>query len=227
MRRAPDLLVLLFGLAVGWWLYVPIHELLHAAGCALAGGRVETLQISPLYGGGLLARLFPWVQAGGEYAGRLSGFDTGGSTLVYLATDLAPYVLTLFPGVWLLRLAARGGRAVPFGISLPFAFAPLLSLTGDAYEIGSLAVTATPAWGSAAKQALLRGDDLFRRVAFLVRTDAAGEVWLGFALAVLFGILWAFLAYALASALATGLGQRPLRAVGPGRGGDDTWDGRR
>jgi hypothetical protein len=226
LRRPPDLVVLLLGLAVGWWVYVPIHELLHAAGCALAGGRVETLQISPLYGGALLARVFPWVEAGGEYAGRLSGFDTGGSTWVYLAADLAPFVLTLFPGVWAMRLAARGGRAVPFGVSLPFAFAPLLSSTGDAYEIGSLAITSTPAWSAPAQRALLRGDDLFRLSAELVRAEASGEVWLGFALATVCGVLWVFLTYALASAIASGLGQRPLRAPDLRRGADDTWVGR-
>src|SRR5258708_7146966 len=72
------------GLLAGGWVYVPAHELLHAAACRLAGGEVRRLEIAPLYGGTALARLLPFVAAGGDYAGRLSGFDTRGSDLVYL-----------------------------------------------------------------------------------------------------------------------------------------------
>ncbi|MDP9122753.1 MAG: hypothetical protein M3O15_15515, partial [Acidobacteriota bacterium] len=90
------------GLAAGWWTYVPLHELLHAAACRAAGGTVTRLEIDPLYGGALLARVLPFVAAGrsGPYAGRLSGFDTHGSDLTYLATDLGPFILALLPGVW-------------------------------------------------------------------------------------------------------------------------------
>ena len=49
-----------------------------------------------------------FVVSGSEYAGRLSGFDTRGSDWIYLATDLGPFVLTIFPGVWWMRRAARG-----------------------------------------------------------------------------------------------------------------------
>ncbi len=198
------------GMLAGWWLYVPVHELLHAAACRLAGGEVTRLQIAPLYGGALLARLLPFVAAGGAYAGRLAGFDTRGSDLVYLATDLGPYLLTVFPGVWWLRRAARSaqgagsrgtgqepghrdGRAMPalppptagapggpgragarrgtharravlFGAALPVALAPFLSLTGDAYEIGSILVTRLAPWSSPAARTLLRGDDLGLRL---------------------------------------------------------------
>ena len=146
VRRPVDLAALALGLVAGWFVYVPLHELLHAAGCAATGGTVSRLEIAPLYGGSLLARLFPWVVSGGDYAGRLSGFDTGGSDLVYLATDLAPFLLTLFPGVWALRRAARAGRGLLFGLAAPFALAPFLSLTGDAYEIGSILATRVPPW---------------------------------------------------------------------------------
>jgi len=71
-RGARGLAFALLGLAVGWWIYVPIHELLHAAACLLAGGEVTRLEIAPQYGGALLARIFPFVVSGGEYAGRLS-----------------------------------------------------------------------------------------------------------------------------------------------------------
>ena len=36
------------GLALGWWLYVPLHELLHAAACLAFGGEVTRLEIAPL-----------------------------------------------------------------------------------------------------------------------------------------------------------------------------------
>ena len=214
LGRPLDLLWMLAGLAAGWWLYVPLHELLHAAGCLAAGGEVTRLEIDPLYGGALLARVFPFVVPGGEYAGRLSGFDTGGSAWVYLATDLAPFVLTVFPGVWLLRLAARHRAAFAFGAAAPFALGPLLSLTGDAYEIGSLVVVAMAPWRRAGFDALV-ADDLPRLAAALARGEVAvpagGLAWAGLALAALLGAAWAFATYGLGSLVATALGQRPLR----------------
>ena len=210
LARPRDLAWLLCGLLAGWWVYVPLHELLHAFGCWAAGGAVTRLEVDPLYGGALLARLFPWVVAGGEYAGRLSGFDTHGSDAVYLVTDLAPFVLTLF-GVWALRRAARARRPGLFGAAAPFALAPLLSLSGDAYEIGSILVTRLPAWSDAA--ALLRGDDVslvFARVA-----AAPVPPWGGFAAAVTAGVLWACATYGLAGAVARALGE-------PALGGEST-----
>lgn len=195
VRRPVDLAPLALGLAAGWFVYVPVHELLHAVGCLAAGGAVTRLEIAPLYGGALLARVFPWVVAGGAYAGRLAGFDTGGSDLVYLATDLAPFVLTLFPGVWALRRAGRAGRSLLFGLAAPFALAPFLSLTGDAYEIGAILITRLPPWSAPALRALLRGDDLFVQLAAVAaRPTAAG--WLGAGLAALLGLLWAVATYA-------------------------------
>lgn len=196
----------LAGLAAGWWLYVPIHELLHAAGCLIAGGSVTRLEIAPLYGGALLQWIFPFVVAGGDYAGRLSGFDTGGSDLVYLATDLGPFVLPFFPGVWWLRKAGRAGRPVQLGLSLPFALAPFLSLPGDAYEIGSILVTRLPPWVEV--RGILRGDDLFRQVEALVALPDAP--WGGLVLAALVGVFWAFLTCAAGGAIARALGEGPV-----------------
>ncbi len=188
---AQGLVLVFVGLGAGWWLYVPLHELLHAGFCLLAGGSVEELEIARLYGGGLLAQVFPFVVAGSDYAGRLSGFDVAGSDLIYLATDLGPFLLTVFPGVWALRLAGAGGHGLGFGFWLPFAIAPFLSLTGDAYEIGSIAVTNLPWWGSEA--AALRSDDLLRLVPeLLARSDPPLG---GAALAFLVGVLWAFATY--------------------------------
>lgn len=204
---------ILVGLLAGFWIYVPLHELGHAFACILAGGTVTELQVAPLFGGGLLAAWIPWVVAGGEYAGRLSGFDTGGSDWVYLATDLGPFLLTV-PGVWLLRRAARGATApglvtaLCFGAALCFAWAPFLSLTGDAYEIGSILVTQLPPWSDPAVAAHLRGDDLGLR--FQALRELSVAPWGGFGLAALLGLIWAFTTYALASLVARWLGQKPL-----------------
>ena len=94
------------------------------------------------------------------------------------ATDLAPFVLTLFPGVWLLRRAAGARNALGFGTALPFALAPFLSLTGDAYEIGAIAVTRLPPWSH--WPLLLRRDDLILRIAELARrSGVSAETWAG------------------------------------------------
>ncbi len=207
LARPRDLSWLLAGLVAGWWVYVPLHELLHAFGCMATGGQVSRLEVDPLYGGALLARVFPWIVSGGEYAGRLSGFDTGGSDAVYLATDLMPFLLTLV-AVWALRRAARARRPGLFGIAAPFALAPFLSLTGDAYEIGSILVTWLPPWSAAA--ALLRGDDVglvFERLA-----AAPAAPWAGFAAAVLVGAAWAWATYWLGGAVARALGEPPIAA---------------
>lgn len=210
------LLFAALGLIAGWWVYVPVHELLHAAACEAAGGEVTRLEIAEAYGGTLLARVFPFVRPGSEYAGRLSGFDTRGSVWIYLATDLGPFVLTLFPGVWWLRRAARSRRAFLFGAALPFALAPFLSLTGDAYEIGSLLVTSLPPWQAHPE---IIGDDLFKKIE---EARAGGPPWGGaggvggvggiggMALAALTGILWAFLTYALGDRVARWAGQAPV-----------------
>lgn len=202
---ARALLPLALGLLVGWWVYVPLHELAHAFGCLLTGGSVTRLDIDPLYGATWLARIFPFVHAGSEYAGRLSGFDTKGSDLVYLATDLAPYLLTLFPGVWALRRLARRAVSFGYGAMLPCAFAPFVSLTGDAYEIGSLLAVQVPPW--AGRRELI-GDDVVLKLSEL----PAGEPLLlaGFVLAVLLGIAWSLAWYAAASWIAERLGEAPL-----------------
>lgn len=198
------------GLVVGWWVYVPLHELLHAFACMAAGGSVSELQISPLYGGALLERLVPWVVSGGEYAGRLSGFDTGGSDAVYLVTDFGPYLLTLLPGVWWLRRSGVAARPALFGASLPFALAPFASLTGDAYEIGSIVVTRLAPWAPESSQALLRGDDVVLRVQELVAAGAGVGLWSGLVLATVAGALWAWLTYAVGGWIAGCLGAPPL-----------------
>ena len=207
-RGVPGLALAMAGLILGWWIYVPLHELLHAGACWIAGGEVTRLEIDALYGGGLLTRIFPFVVPASDYAGRLSGFDTRGSDLIYLATDLGPFVLTLFPGVWALRRAAAGRNALLFGASLPFALAPFLSLTGDAYEIGSILATRIPPWEAPALQDLLRGDDLVRKVEELRALEDAP--WGGALLAALFGLVWACGTWWLGDAVARGAGRGPV-----------------
>jgi hypothetical protein len=194
------------GLVAGWFVYVPVHELAHAAGCVAAGGRVTRLEIDAVYGAALLQRVFPFVAVGSDYAGQLTDFDTGGSDLTYLATDLAPFLFTLFPGVWWLRRAARRRRPFLFGAALPWALAPFVSLTGDAYEIGSLAAVHLP---PAAGERSLIGDDLARKwgeLEFAARPELAG----GLAVALLVAVVWAFAWYLGAGALARRLGEPAL-----------------
>lgn len=194
------LLGVALGLIVGWWVYIPVHELMHAFGCMLAGGEVTRLEIDELYGGTLLAKWIPWVYAGSDYAGQLTGFDTHGSDLIYFATDFGPFVFTLFPAVWLLRRFGRTGFALGFALVLPFAFAPFLSITGDAYEIGSIVVTQFEPWSADGVRELLRGDDLFLKAEELGETPSAP--WDGYRIACAIGVLWAFATYALGAAIA-------------------------
>ncbi len=218
----PALAKVFLGLALGWWIYVPVHELLHAAACVAFGGSVERLEIDGAYGGALLAKVFPFVVSGSEYAGRLSGFDTNGSDLVYLATDLGPFLLALWPGVWLLRRAVSRRRALLFGLSLPFALAPFLSLPGDAYEIGSIVATRLPPWCEAATLALLRGDDAIRKLGEL-RAASSPSIWTGYGFALVLGFLWAEATYALGGSIAGRFGEEAVeaRSVGPKAGAEE------
>ena len=192
--------VVVASLLAAWWLYVPLHELAHAWGCVLAGGGVTRLEISEVYGAAWLARVFPFVTVGSEYAGRLSGFDRRGSDLTYLATCALPFVLTIFVGVPLLRAVprVRGWRsAIMLGAALPMAFAPFVSLPGDYYEMGSILVSRMVAVlvpGFAVDR--WRSDDLFKLLSALApearAADAAGvgaSLLLGVALA--WGTYWA------------------------------------
>ena len=206
------------GLLAGWWLYVPAHELLHALGCWAAGGEVSRLEIDPIYGARWIAVVFPFVTPGGEYAGRLTGFDTRGSDWIYFATDLAPFALALWPGFWWLRRAARAGQAVAYGAALPAAFAPLLSLTGDAYEMGSLVVVRLPLWLG---QRGLIGDDLVAKVAAVAQLPdrpplTGAALGAGVAVGALLGLSWALSWMFLARRLAGWLGEPPLAERPPG-----------
>lgn len=201
-----SLLLVGAGLLAGWWLYVPVHELLHVLGCWAAGGEVTRLEIDPIYGARWIALVFPFVSPGGAYAGRLSGFDTRGSDWIYLATDLAPFALALWPGFWWLRRAARARQPVAYGAALPTALAPLLSLTGDAYEMGSLVVVHLPFW--LGRRGLI-GDDLMAKVADVAQLQDA-SLGAGVAVGALLGVLWALSWILLARRLAAWFGEPAL-----------------
>jgi hypothetical protein len=203
-------------LAVAWWLYVPIHELAHAWGCQLAGGRVTRLEISELYGAAWLARVFPYVTVGSEYAGRLSGFDTRGSDLVYVATCALPFVLTVLVGVPLLRAASGLGGwrgAVALGAAVPIAFAPFVSLPGDYYEMGSILVSravATLSPGFPVER--WRGDDLVKLVGTLA-PDARAADAAGVAASLLVGAVLAWATYWAGVMVAAGVARRRRRSA--------------
>jgi hypothetical protein len=146
---------------VSWWLFVPLHELLHVLGCIATGGIVTRLEISPLYGGGWFARLAPWITSGGEYAGRLSGFRPAGD-LSYLTTVLAPLVVLCPIGSAVARAAVRRHRALLFGIGLGAALQPIAALTGDAYEAASIPLTRLADLAGLHWALVLRGDDVFK-----------------------------------------------------------------
>jgi hypothetical protein len=207
--RTQALLIVFAGAAIGWWLYVPVHELLHAFGCWATGGTVTRLEIDGMYGAAALRVIFPFVTVGSAYAGRLSGFDTHGSDLVYLVTDLAPFALTVVAGVPALRALARGPssrlRAVLTGAALPLAYAPFLSIGGDCYEMGSIVVSRVARWiHPAFDLERWRSDDVVKLVTTLLHApggpsagDVAGVIFSSvLGLAVAFGLygagcLWA------------------------------------
>ena len=216
--RAPHpkraLVIVLTAGVASWWVYVPVHELLHALGCYLTGGSVTELQIAPEYGGALFARFLPFVVGASDYAGRLSGFDTMGSDLIYLTTDVLPFLLTMLIGVPLLKACARGGRPALLGAAFVLALAPFYCLTGDYYEMGSIVTTRVLTWLSGAETlrfAALRSDDVVKLVGDVWTQPAEFQVhgsrgMLAAALVVVggltFGALLAFATYATGARLA-------------------------
>ncbi|MDA8434332.1 MAG: hypothetical protein M0Z60_15415 [Nitrospiraceae bacterium] len=175
--KPANALVILFWSAVSWWIYVPAHELLHAFGCVLGGGEVTRLDISAIYGAALLKRIFPFVSVGSEYAGRLSGFSTNGSDVTYLLTDLMPFTLTVLVGIPLLKSSGSPGlsplrRSVRFGLAMPLAYAPFISLPGDYYEMGSIVVSRSASLLVPVGPDRWRSDDLFKLAKSLAASGA-------------------------------------------------------
>ncbi len=183
----PTLLWLALGMALGWWLYVPIHELLHAGGCYLGGGTVSELEIKTIYGGGFLKTIFPFVTSGGAYAGRLTGFDTKGSDLCYLLTVFLPFILTL-PALMLMEKSCRLKSAFFFGFLLPAFMAPVISLSGDFLELGGIFLYQI--WPDATPTTrLLISDDLFRLFGEISRNQNGLQATSGNYIFVFFSLL--------------------------------------
>lgn len=200
--RWPYAVILLASAALSWWVYVPLHELAHAYGCILGGGTFSQLDIAPEYGAALLQRLFPFVSVGSDYAGQLRGFE--GSDVAYLLTDFLPFVATIVLGVPLLHSAANPRRrpavqAALFGVSLPIALAPFISLTGDYYEMGSILVSrAVAEFVPGFSASRWRSDDVFRVASQLFGPDGSGTIAdaMGVSASLVVGIVLAFLTYA-------------------------------
>lgn len=177
-RREDSVVRLLFPLiavvVVTWIVTVPVHELMHVAGCLLFGGSVDELTIQPIYGGGLLAKIFPFVRVGGEYAGQLTEFDTGGSDLCYFATDFFPFLLSIFLGVPLLVLALLRRSTVLHGVGFVQTVIPIVSIPGDFYEMGSILTSRIMGLHpQSAGAELIRGDDFFVVLAQVRESGAA------------------------------------------------------
>lgn len=198
-----NLVVMMAMFVLTWLVYVPIHELGHAFGCILGGGTVTELQISPMYGAALLKEIFPFVTVGSEYAGQLTGFDTKGSDLIYLLTDFFPFLLTIFIGVPLLRSAAGSSpltAAIKLGIGLPIAFAPLISFSGDYYEMGSIIISSVfNSINSTTQYLLWRSDDVFKLIGELFFSENPyGFIDIvGVALSFLVGVILIYITYLL------------------------------
>jgi hypothetical protein len=201
-RPLQGLALLMLSMTASWYLYVPIHELLHALGCLAGGGSVTVLEIQVQYGGALLAEFFPFVQPGGEYAGRLSGFDTHGSDLTYLAPAARPFwrwVVGVVPGG---RGCPRARRPIWLGLGAVLGLAPFYNLPGDYYEMGAILTTATLSL-IGLDFADLRSDDLPLLIGELYSAGrgglAVGVVGISTALAVVL----AYLTWGLGDVLAT------------------------
>jgi len=216
LTRRASLAIAGASLLVTWWLYVPLHELAHAWGCLLAGGRVTRLEIAEVYGAAWLARVFPYVTVGSEYAGRLSGFDTRGSDLIYLATCALPFALTVFVGVPLLRAVPRvrdWRGAVMLGAAIPVAFAPFGSLPGDYYEMGSiLASRAVAMMSSGFAVERWRSDDLVKLVSALAPEATVVDV-VGVTASLLVGVALAFATYWAGVMVSAGAARRRRRSA--------------
>ncbi|MGB0716559.1 MAG: hypothetical protein ACPGXK_11805 [Phycisphaerae bacterium] len=150
---------------VTWILYVPVHELLHVYGCIWTGGTVSELQIQWYYFGHQLAAIFDFVVVEGDYAGRLSGFDTKGNDWIYLATDFGPFTLTVLFGVTMLRYCAMHRQRWMFGPSIVLGMAPFYNIQGDYYEMASIiltrGLTILSGGGNPPRFEGLRSDDIF------------------------------------------------------------------
>ena len=195
---APALVAIAAACLASWWVYVPIHELMHAWGAQLGGATVTRLDIAEGYGGSFLQRFFPYVHVGSEYAGQLTGFDTHGSDAAYLLTVFFPYLLTIAVGIPIVIYVARApvvsvGALLLFGAALPVAWAPLLSVTGDFYELGSILTSRIAHSVLGVDGTSWRGDDLVRIARPIIDSaQLRGADVAGVTVSFMLGVLLAF-----------------------------------
>ena len=184
LRRSLPLsaVIILMCFLISWWIYVPIHELLHAFGCMIGGGKVSRLELSPIYGAAFLKNFFPFISVGSEYARQLTGFDTFGRDSTYLLTDFFPYLLTIILGVPLLKSASSRIAPFPFntvklGIAIPVAYAPFIAVTGDYYEMGSIIISRLTSWAFPGFNPLYwRSDDVLKLARQLFFSGQATDI---------------------------------------------------
>ncbi len=207
-RGAPALLAIVAAALAGWWVYVPIHELMHAWGAQLGGATVTRLDIAEGYGGSFLQRFFPYVHVGSEYAGRLSGFDTHGSDAAYVLTVFFPYLLTIAVGMPIVTYIARApvasiGGLLLFGAAVPVCLAPLLSVTGDFYELGSILISRIAHSLLGVDGTSWRGDDLVKIArAMIDSAQRRGADVVGVMVSFALGVLLAFATCGIGNMLA-------------------------
>ena len=205
-----NVILILLSSVISWWIYVPVHELLHSLGCVMAGGSVQKLEISRIYGASLLKRAFPFVSVGSHYSGRLAGFDTGGSDITYFITDFMPYVLTILVGIPLLKSipsqkSSALSKSICLGVAAPIAYAPFMSVFGDYYEMGSILVSRLASASTSVPPERWRSDDLFRLINKLWSSAAPHGLDAVIVISsLLFGVMLIFLTY-WTGALLTGL----------------------
>ena len=204
--------LLIAACAAGWWVYVPVHELMHGWGAQLGGATVTRLDIDPWYGARLLQRVFPYVHPGSAYAGQLAGFDTHGSDLAYVLAVIFPFALTVVVGIPVLVRALRATPSVTstllLGLVLPVAWAPILSIGGDYYELGAIAISRIAATFGV-DGGSWRGDDVF---AVLGRVSNAGDA-IGVSASLLLGAVLALATYAGARLAAARFASAPPAAL--------------
>ncbi len=227
------------GIVITWFLYVPVHELLHVAGCVVSGGTVTELVMGREYGADILKHVFPFITPQSSmYAGRVTGFEPNGD-FGYLLTVFLPFILTIFPGVWFLKMAIKKKKIWMTGPGAVMGLAPFINLTGDYFEMGTIVSTrlvnivgggvpvkligdfaATP---PKSFFNLLRSDDIFRL--FKEMADASPEIYglnsvtgilivgavigLGGVLAIVFSG-WTYTAGILATKIFSDAGQDPV-----------------
>ncbi|MCH8149947.1 MAG: hypothetical protein IH987_18535 [Planctomycetes bacterium] len=199
---------MMISIVVVWFLYVPVHELLHVAGCLMTGGEVTRLELSARYGANFLKEIFPFIVSGSNYAGQLTGFDTKGSDFIYLATDFLPFALSVLIGVPVIHFCMRGRRPILFGLGVVIGLAPFYNMPGDYYEMGSIMTTRVATWVTGSAPAIafegIRSDDIFSLMSDLFNDpgakgiEGAGAIaiaWILVVVALAVDVLLAFLTY--------------------------------